>query len=215
MIPNKIHTFWLSGEAMPEAAANNIETWRQHNPGYEVAVHGRDEFKELETACEFYRTMLRERRWCYAADYLRSKVLLSEGGWYTDSDARCHKPLDGIYAVYGHRRRYLCKEAPNGIWIECGVMGFAPGDDIMAAMVRWYEQWREGDEFPVMPIVMASVIRDNGLAVGPLLPDEVLSGKRLPNDVSRDPKTGQYRVRIVVEPTDRSFATHHFTHTGY
>ena len=107
MIPNKIHTFWLSGEAMPEAAANNIETWRQHNPGYEVTVHGRDEFKELEHSCEFYRTMLRERRWCFAADYLRSKVLLAEGGWYTDSDARCHKPLDGIYAVYGHRQHYL------------------------------------------------------------------------------------------------------------
>ena len=214
MIPKKIHTFWLSGEAMPDAAAANIETWRHHNPDYEVAVHGRDEFKELETACEFYRTMLRERRWCFAADYLRSKVLLAEGGWYTDSDARCHKPLDGIYDIYGHRRHYLCKESSD-IWTECGVMGFAPGDDIMAAMVRWYEQWREGDEFPVMPVVMASVIRDNGLALGPLLPDEVLSGKRLPSRLFRDPNTGQIRVQIVVEPTDRSFATHHFTHTGY
>lgn len=215
MLPKTIHTFWLSGEAMPEALAANIETWRMHNPGYEVIVHGRDEFRQLETTCGFYRTMLIDRRWCFAADYLRAKVLLAEGGWYTDADARCHKPLDGIYSVYGHRPRYLCKEAPNGIRTECGVMGFAPGDDIMAAMVGWYEQWREGDEFPTMPSVMASVIRDNGLDIGPMLPDEVLSGKRLPNRVSRDPNTGQYRVRIVVEPSPKSFATHHFTHTGH
>ena len=215
MLPKKIHTFWLSGEAIPEAAARNIETWRTHNPGYEVVVHGRDEFQELESTCEFYRTMLRDRRWCFAADYLRSKVLLAEGGWYTDADARCHKPLDGIATVYGERPRYLCKEAPNGIWIECGVMGFAPGDDIMAAMVRWYEQWREGDEFPVMPIVMERVTAANGIDPGPLLPDEALSGKRCPNMVVTDKKTGKPRVMIVVEPTELSFATHHFSHSGY
>ena len=215
MLPKKIHTFWLSGDPMPETAAANIDTWRTHNPDYEVIVHGRDEFRELETACEFYRTMLRDRRWCFAADYLRSKVLLAEGGWYTDADARCHKPLDGIYAIYGVRPRYLCREAPNGVWLENGVMGFAPGDEILKHMVEFYEHWREGDEVRVMPFVMADVIRDSGLELGPLLPDEVLSGKRLPNAIWKDRNTGQYRVRICVEPSPKSFATHHFTHTGY
>lgn len=215
MIPKKIHTFWLSGDPMPFDAINNIESWRHHNPGYELLIHGRNEFAALEEQCEFYRTMLSERRWCFAADYLRAKVLLADGGWYTDSDAKCHKPMDGIYAAYGERPRYMCKEAPNGIWLECGVMGFEPGDPIMAAMVQWYEAWREGDEFPVMPIVMDRVILDHGLDIGPLLPDEVLSGKRLPNGVSRDRQTGQWRVCIRVEPSPKSFATHHFTHTGY
>ena len=215
MIPKKIHTFWLSGETMPGELAANIDTWRKHNPGYAVLVHGADEFRHLEGVCEFYRTMLRDRRWCFAADYLRAKVLLAEGGWYTDADARCHKPLDGIAAVYGDRPRYLCKEAPNGRWLECGVMAFAPGDDIMRAMVDHYERWHEGDDCPVMPIVMESVARDNGLDIGPLLPDEVLSGGRCPNRVTTDPKTGIQRVKIVVEVTERSFATHHFLHTGY
>ena len=215
MIPKIIHTFWLSGDPMPADAINNLESWRSHNLDYELLIHGRDEFKDLEEQCEFYRVMLRDRRWCFAADYLRAKVLLAEGGWYTDSDARCHKPLDGIYAIYGERRRYLCKEAPNGVWYECGVMAFEPGDEIMAAMVQWYEAWHEGDEFPVMPIVMDKVVFANHLNVGPLLPDEALSGKRLPNGCYKDKKTGKYRVKICVEPSAKSFTTHHFTHTGY
>lgn len=214
MIPRKIHTFWLSGDPLTPDAAANIETWRKHNPDYEVIVHGADEFQALESTCEYYRVMLRNRRWCFAADYLRAKVLLAEGGWYTDADARCHKPLDGIYSIYGERPRYLCKEAPNGIWLECGVMGFAPSDDIMLAMVEHYEQWHEGDDDSVMPIVMARVLRDKGIETGPLLPDEVLSGKRLPNSIYRRPD-GEWGVRICVEPSPLSFATHHFTHTGY
>ena len=215
MIPRKIHTFWLSGDPMPFEAINNLESWRHHNPGYELLIHGRDEFKDLEDRCEFYRVMLRDHRWCFASDYLRSKVLLAEGGWYTDSDARCHKPLDGIYTVYGERPRFLCKEAPNGRWYECGVMAFEPGDEIMDAMVQWYEAWREGDALPVMPMVMEAVVKENHLNVAPLLPDEVLSGKRLPNGVYKDKKTGQMRVKIFVEPSEKSFATHYFTHTGY
>lgn len=215
MIPKKIHTFWLSGEPIPEPAATNIDTWRHHNPDYEVVVHGADEFNDLEAKCEFYRVMLRDHRWCFASDYLRSKVLLAEGGWYTDSDARCHKPLDGIYSTYGERPRYLCREAPNGVWLENGVMGFAPGDEILKHMVEFYENWREGDEVRVMPFVMADVIRDNGLELGPLLHHEVLSGKQLPKRLYIDPYTKQRRVKIMVEPTERSFATHHFTHTGY
>lgn len=199
---------------MPQDAAANIDTWRNHNPNHEVVVHIANEFKELEDTCEFYRVMLRDRRWCFAADYLRAKVLLAEGGWYTDADARCHKPMDGIDAIYGDRPRYLCKEAPNGFWIECGVMGFAPGDEIMRRMVEWYEQWIDGDEVHVMPIVMDKVIRNHHIEIGPLLPDEVLSGKRLPNSVYRR-KDGEWGVRIVVEPSGKSFATHHFTHTGY
>lgn len=214
MIPRKIHTFWLGNDPMPFDAINNLESWRHHNPDYELLIHGRDEFKDLEEQCEFYSVMLRDHRWCFAADYLRAKVLLAEGGWYTDADARCHKPMDGIAAVYGDRPRYLCKEAPNGIWLECGVMGFAPGDDIMRAMVEHYEKWHEGDDDSVMPIVMARVLRERGIETGPLLPDEVLSGKRLPNGVYRRPD-GEWGVRIVVEPSALSFATHHFTHTGY
>lgn len=214
MIPKKIHTFWLSSDPLTPDAAANIDTWREHNPNYDVIVHGADEFRALEDTCEYYRVMLRDHRWCFAADYLRAKVLLAEGGWYTDADARCHKPLDGIYSIYGERKRYLCKEAPNGVWLECGVMAFEPGDEILKLMVSWYENWREGDEFPVMPFVMADIINANGLTIGPLLPDEVLSGKRLPNSLYRRPD-GEWGVRLNVEPSDKSFATHHFTHTGY
>lgn len=215
MIPKTIHALWLSGDAMPEAFAANIDTWRRHNPRYTLTVHDRQEFLPLEDTCEYYRAMLRNRSWAFASDYVRAMLLLAEGGWYTDTDARCHKPLDGIAAVYGDRPRYLCKEAQNGRWIESGVMAYEPCDALMRATVEYYERWREGDDCLPMPFVMERVARDNGIDLGDLLPDEVLSGKRCQNKVALDRKTGHLRVMIVVEPTELSFVTHHFSHSGY
>lgn len=86
----KIHYVWL-GSPEPEAVKQNIAQWAKLNPGYEIcAWHDGD--IDLSDS-RFGELALQHKRWGYASDIVRLKVLYEHGGFYIDCDM---EPVDAL-----------------------------------------------------------------------------------------------------------------------
>jgi hypothetical protein len=92
VIPKKIHYCWLSGETMPESMSACISTWAKVMPDYQLVKWdcSRFDVKSVPFVHEAYR----ERKWAFAADYIRLYAIFSEGGIYLDTDVIAKKRLD-------------------------------------------------------------------------------------------------------------------------
>lgn len=92
MIPKIIHYCWLSDEPIPQKLQSYIDGWRKIMPDYKFKCWNKQVFdihsvKWVEQAYE-------NKKWAFAADYIRAYALYTEGGFYLDSDVLLNKRLD-------------------------------------------------------------------------------------------------------------------------
>lgn len=92
MIPKKIHYCWFSGDPFPPIVTQCIDTWRRHMPDYELILWDYDRIKDIESV--WLHECLQERKWAFAADFVRLWAVYHEGGIYLDSDVFIHQSLD-------------------------------------------------------------------------------------------------------------------------
>ena len=96
MTPKIIHYIWLGGAPKPPVVLQCIESWRRFCPGWELREWGDDAMAGV--ANRYAREAYASRKWAFAADWLRLKVLHDNGGFYLDSDMEIMKPIDGFLA---------------------------------------------------------------------------------------------------------------------
>lgn len=196
MIPKKIHTFWLSEGTPAEFCLKNMETWKQCNPDYDIVLHRSPEFEDLKSV-PYYNYTIQCNKWAYASDYLRCKVLYEEGGWYMDADVVCHKSLDELCKEYP-RKCYYSYEAMCDKRIECAVLGFEAGNELIKTMKSYYESWYN-KRMVIIPELINKICPEL-IDKDSILDADILSG--VFNDGN-------------ILSTERSYTTHLFTHTGY
>ena len=92
MIPKIIHRIWLGGNPLPEQAQIFEETFKRHNPGWEMRLW--DE-RELEIHKIPFRN-LKTAGPSSLANVLRVEIVRKFGGHYVDCDVECLKPLDSL-----------------------------------------------------------------------------------------------------------------------
>ena len=92
MIPKKIHYCWLSGETIPEKLQRCIDTWHEVMPDYEYVLWDRERFDTNSVL--FVKEACKEKKWAFAADYIRLHALYYEGGIYLDSDVIIKKDFE-------------------------------------------------------------------------------------------------------------------------
>ena len=92
MIPKVVHYTWFSGEEFPEAIARCIESWHRQLPEWEFRLWDMAAVQDIDSV--FLREALAERKWAYAADFVRLYAVYRHGGVYLDTDAMLHRPLD-------------------------------------------------------------------------------------------------------------------------
>lgn len=94
MIPKIIHYTWFSGDPFPENIQNCINSWKVHLSDYEFRIWDMDSVKGINSV--FLKEALQERKWAYAADYVRLYAIYQEGGIYLDTDVLVYKPFDPL-----------------------------------------------------------------------------------------------------------------------
>lgn len=92
MIPKKIHFIWVGDES--KRPDNCIETWRRHNPSYEVKIWGNSSLTEREWLNSAHMVAMSDRELNGVADMMRWEILFNEGGIVLDADSVCLRPLD-------------------------------------------------------------------------------------------------------------------------
>ena len=94
MIPKIIHFCWLSGEPYPPLIEHCINSWREKLPGYQFVLW--DKAKADGIASEWVQEAYRNRKYAFAADYIRCYALYHFGGIYLDADVEVLKNMDEL-----------------------------------------------------------------------------------------------------------------------
>lgn len=92
MIPKIIHYTWFSGEPFPEKIQKCIDSWHTQLPDYKFVCWDAEKLKEIEST--WVSEALSEKKWAFAADYVRLYAVYHYGGIYLDTDCFLYKPFD-------------------------------------------------------------------------------------------------------------------------
>lgn len=94
MIPKKIHYCWLSDDPMPEKLLKCVESWKKYLPDYELVKWDLKKFPLSKNP--WVREAFENKKYAFAADYIRLYALATEGGIYLDSDVEVLKSFDDL-----------------------------------------------------------------------------------------------------------------------
>lgn len=104
LIPRILHRIWLGPAPMPELFKDYAESWRRHNPDWELRLWTDEALPEL-TCPEAYA---RARNPAERSDVVRYELLRRFGGVYVDTDVECKRSLEplieGVRAFAGFER---------------------------------------------------------------------------------------------------------------
>ena len=94
MIPKIIHYTWFSGDPFPEEIQECVNSWKIHLTDYQFRLWDMKAIEQIDSV--FLKEALQERKWAYAADYVRLYAIYQEGGIYLDTDVYVYKPFDPL-----------------------------------------------------------------------------------------------------------------------
>ena len=92
MIPKIIHYTWFSNDEMPLKVKECIASWKKVMPDYELRLWNMESLKEIDSV--FMTEALQQKKWAYAADYVRLYAVYTYGGIYLDTDVLVYKSFD-------------------------------------------------------------------------------------------------------------------------
>lgn len=115
-IPKVIHYCWLSGEPFSALESRCIESWRRFLPDYEFVLWDMERIKEIHS--EWVDSAIAQKKWAFAADYVRLYALYNYGGIYLDCDVEVLKPFDDLLV----RQMFVGRETARQV-IEAAVVG--------------------------------------------------------------------------------------------
>jgi mannosyltransferase OCH1-like enzyme len=91
MIPKLLHIIWVGDET--RRPDNCIETWRRHNPDWELRVWGNDALASYGWVNSSHMRQMAQREMNGVADLMRWEILYHEGGFVVDADSVAMRPL--------------------------------------------------------------------------------------------------------------------------
>jgi len=207
MIPKKIHYCWLSGDEFPPLIQKCIATWKDKLPDYEFILWDSNKFN-LDSN-KYTKQAFEEKKYAFAADYIRLFALYHHGGIYLDTDIEFLKSFDGLLHL-----PYFIGTEGNEI-IEAGVFGAEKGTDWVDDCLRFYDNKPfDKNKVNTLPRVMMKQIQEKKSI-------KELNNDILPKDVSytndnqlymfpKDYFCAKNHSTGIIEKTNNTFCIHHF-----
>lgn len=149
MIPKIIHCIWLSGEVKTNIYQNCIDSWKKIMPDYEIKEWSINNLPNEVLDFPFVKEAIKERKWAYAADYIRLYVLYTYGGIYLDMDVLVYKRFDCFLKYkafssveFNPRVFYKTMNSKDvlGLGIEAAVMGSEKGHSWIKDLMLYYKE---------------------------------------------------------------------------
>lgn len=116
---------------MPDDAKRYIDGWRQVMPGFEVREWNESNFDVQ--AHPWMRKTCADRKYSFASDYVRFKVLAEEGGIYVDTDVELRKSLEPFLK----ERCFFSFEFDS--FLSTCLIGAEPGHPLIRAMLARFD----------------------------------------------------------------------------
>lgn len=190
MIPKIIHLCWLSGDPFPPLIERCINSWKELLPDYTIKIWDSNAIDINSNI--WLKQAFKNKKYAFAADYIRFYALFNYGGIYLDADVEVLKSFDELL----NKEYFLGEEAGGDV--EAAVIGAKKGLIWIKECLDYYKDRhfvkRDGsfDMRPV-PLLINSKIKKYNLS---LFPYTFFSPK--------DFNIGKLDIR------DHTFCIHHF-----
>lgn len=211
MIPKIVHYCWLSNDPYPVDIERCICSWKKYLPDYELRLWNMSSFGDN---CPAWVTeAFQNRKYAFAADYVRAYALYNYGGIYLDSDVEVLKSFDTFLDLPYILGRETC--STYGKAIEAACIGAEPRHPFFGALLQYYRNRNfvkeDGslDQLP-LPMVFNKVISGRFNVLDIKLRSEFNYSKEVlcvfPNDYFSPKNLKNQRITV----TENTVAIHHF-----
>ena len=92
MIPKIIHYCWLSDDPIPVEFQKYIETWKVKMPDFQLMLWNFSKFNKESSL--WVKQAFDNKKYAFAADYIRLYALYEYGGFYLDMDVEVVKSFN-------------------------------------------------------------------------------------------------------------------------
>lgn len=193
MIPRIIHYCWLSDDPMPEESIRYIDSWHQLLPDYTFVLWNRANF-DIDSV-PWVKEAFVNKKFAFAADYIRLFAVYNYGGFYLDSDIELKKSFDNLL----DNKIVIGYESPQKKGLEAGCFGAEPGNLFIGNCLSYYEN--------------RHFINNDGTLdtkTLPLIMNAFVTPKIKEHAYSCDFFTAKNQETGVIEETSNTYAIHHF-----
>ena len=133
IVNNKIiHTFWFSGDPIPEKYQKCMDSWKKYCPDYEIKIWNSDTYDVKKN--KYMYQAYEAKKWAFVSDYARLDVVYQYGGIYMDMDVEVIKPLDKLLQLESFFAIDMWKQIDLG---TC--FGAKKGNPIIKILLESYE----------------------------------------------------------------------------
>ena len=149
MIPKLIHLCWLSGDNFPADIQKCLDTWKIYLSDYEIWLWGKKPKDSISTSglkiieknfdlnsVLWTKQAFEQRKYAFAADYIRMYALYKYGGIYLDSDVIMYKSFNEVLQL-----PYFIGQEQMGS-IEPAIIGAEKGCCWIADVLSYYDNRR-------------------------------------------------------------------------
>lgn len=89
-----IHTFWFSGDDIPDSYVKCIESWKKYCPDYEIKIWNSKNYDVNKN--KYMSEAFEAKKWAFVSDYARLDVVYQYGGIYLDMDVEILRNIDDL-----------------------------------------------------------------------------------------------------------------------
>lgn len=133
MIPKVIHYCWLSDDPVPEALQKYMKSWEEKLPDYEFMLWNFDRFDKASSL--WVSQAFDNKKYAFAADYIRLFAVYNHGGIYMDMDIEVLKSFNDLL----NRDLLLAYENDEKTGIEAGCFGAEKHNPIINECLSYYQ----------------------------------------------------------------------------
>lgn len=140
MIPKIIHYTWFSNDPYPQMIQDCMDSWKEQLPDYEFVHWDMEKIKEIDNV--FLKEALQNKKWAFAADYVRLYALYNFGGIYLDTDVLVYKSFDDLLnnkAFIGRENSYHLDGRRAVRYLTSHCMGGEKGHPFFKACLEYYK----------------------------------------------------------------------------
>lgn len=139
-IPKKIHCTWFSTDPFPDEVQKCIESWREFLPDYEFICWDYSRVKNIENT--FLQEALQEKKWAFAADFVRLYAIYHQGGIYLDTDVMLFKNFENFKddsCFIGRENSFHKIMNTYCVFLSSHCFGAIPGNAFIKSCLDYYQ----------------------------------------------------------------------------
>ena len=183
MIPKIIHYCWLSETTIPDSLQKCMNSWKIFLPDYEF-IHWNFERFPKGTS-KWVDQAFENRKYAFAADFIRLYALYNYGGIYLDMDVEVVKSFNSFLKL----KTMLCFENSNDSRLEVAAFGAEKGSVWVRACLDYYQNKSfvnvDGSfNTKVLPAVIRDCLKENGFIINPVAAPEFIKNNSSDKEIA-------------------------------